>query len=82
METLDFEHGRVFFKQFGTERVKYSSHYLALSQVGRTIPSRTGIIPRKRSQITEKIVEDSGAEVERRPLVSKVPGLSPVMSGS
>ena len=27
-------------------------------------------------------MEDSGAEEERRPLVSKVPGSSPVMSGS
>ena len=27
-------------------------------------------------------VEDSGAEVERRSLVSMVPGSSPVMSGS
>ena len=35
------------------------------------------------SDISKRVmVEDSGAEVERWPLTSKVPGSSPVMSGS
>ena len=29
----------------------------------------------------QNVVEDSGTEVERRPLVPKVPGSNPVMSG-
>ena len=40
----------------------------------------TYAVSSKYSLFTKSFVEDSGAEVERRPLVSKVPGSSPVLS--
>ena len=48
-----------------------------------TIDERSTLGQYTRAILTSEVlfVEDSGTEVERRPLVPKVPGWNPVMSG-